>query len=260
MSDNNKLINKIKSGSLTGIVFDFDGTLLDIEEPLQKSIKEVLDEKELDYNMENTLKEIGALLESLQGYPLPKIVLQSYDLFRHISAFQSLTFLKALGVGTKIFSRYLSYAEEEARIFPGVKGLLNKLNKDHDLYILSHNQTKNIIEHLEKESLRKIFKGIYGADKIPAQKPDPQALEPVLQNYDSFERDQFVMVGDMPSDIEAAQTAGFKTIAIASGISNREILEQYDPDLLLDSMDELLELMDVKKKGSKSKKAAQANT
>lgn len=260
MSDDKKLINELKSDSLTAVVFDFDGTLLDIEEPLQKSIKEVLDEKKLDYDMENTLKEIGALLESLQGYPLPKIVLQSYDLFRHISAFDSLTFLKALGVGTKIFSRYLTYAEEEAKIFPGVENLLKKLKKNYDLFVLSHNQTKTILEHLEKEELKNFFTGVYGADKIPAQKPDPQALEPILQNYDSFERDKFVMVGDMPSDIEAAKKAGFKTIAIASGISNKDLLKEYNPDLLLDSMDDLLELLDIRKEDSKSQNPVKVNT
>ena len=75
MSRDKQLIELLQTGSLRAIIFDFDGTLLDIREIIEKSIEEILGEKKLDIDMETTIQEIGALLETIQGYPLPKVLL-----------------------------------------------------------------------------------------------------------------------------------------------------------------------------------------
>jgi len=51
------------------------------------------------------------------------------------------------------------------------------------------------------------------------------------------------MIGDMPSDIIAGRDAGLWTIGVASGVSKKEILSEYKPDLLIDSLDELVQLL-----------------
>ncbi|MFW9969275.1 MAG: HAD family hydrolase [Candidatus Odinarchaeota archaeon] len=242
MSRDKQLIKLLQTGSLHAVVFDFDGTLLDIREIIKKSIEEILGEKNLDIDMETTIQEIGALLETIQGYPLPKVLLESYEIFNHITALKGLTYFKKLQMAVKIFAKYLLYAKEAA-FFPAVNELLKKLAKSSDLFIVSHNKTETIIDHLEKEGFEKIFKGVYGSDKIPVQKPDPLALQPTLENYGKRRRDEFVMIGDMPSDIIAGREAGFWTIGVASGVSKSEILKEYEPDLLIGSLEELLNLL-----------------
>jgi HAD superfamily hydrolase (TIGR01549 family) len=243
MSRDKQLIELLKSGSLRGIIFDFDGTLLDIREILEKSIEEVLVEKKLDIDMERTIQEIGALLETIQGYPLPKVLLESYEIFNHITALNNLSYFNKLQLAVKIFAKYLEYSKD-APLFPGVKPLLKKIKKKIDLFIVSHNKTKTIIEHLDKEGIEDYFKAIFGSDKIPVQKPDPMALQPPLEIYKERKRDKFVMIGDMPSDIIAGQEAGFWTVGVASGVSKREILADYNPDLLITSLTELNTLLD----------------
>ncbi|MFX1388429.1 MAG: HAD family hydrolase [Promethearchaeota archaeon] len=243
MSREKHLIELLQNGSLRGIIFDFDGTLLDIREIIKKSIEEVLGEKNLDIDMEMTIQEIGALLETIQGYPLPKVLLESYEIFNHITALQSLTYFNKLQIAVKIFAKYLEYAKE-ALFFSSVKPLLKKFAKTSDLYIISHNKTKSIMEHLERERFDKFFKGVYGSDLIPVQKPDPLALQPALENYEKRRRDEFLMIGDMPSDITAGKEAGFWTIGIASGVSKFDILKTYSPDMLLESLDDLLKILE----------------
>jgi phosphoglycolate phosphatase-like HAD superfamily hydrolase len=51
------------------------------------------------------------------------------------------------------------------------------------------------------------------------------------------------MIGDMPSDITAGFEAGFWTIGVASGVSKKEILSEYKPDLLIDSLEDLMEVI-----------------
>ncbi|MFX1345405.1 MAG: HAD family hydrolase [Promethearchaeota archaeon] len=242
MSREQQLLERLRSGSLRAIIFDFDGTLLDIREILEKSIEEILVEKNINVDMELTIQEIGALLETIQGYPLPKVLLESYEIFKHITSLQNLSYFKQLRIAVEIFSKYLEYSKN-APLISGVKPLLKKLSKSHDLFIVSHNKTETIIDHLEKESIDKYFKGVYGSDKIPVQKPDPMALQPPLETYNTRKRDDFLMIGDMPSDITAGSEAGFWTIGVASGVSKKEILSEYSPDLLIDTLDELLEIL-----------------
>jgi len=243
MSREQQLIERLRSGSLKAIIFDFDGTLLDIREILEKSIEEILVEKKINVDMETTIQEIGALLETIQGYPLPKVLLESYEIFKHITSLQDLSYFKQLRIAMEIFSKYLEYSKD-APLLSGVKPLLKKLGKSHDLFIVSHNKTETIMEHLEKESIDNFFKGVYGSDRIPVQKPDPLALQPPLETYEKRRRDEFLMIGDMPSDILAGKEAGFWTIGVASGVSKREILAEHYPDLLIDSLDDLLKLFE----------------
>jgi HAD superfamily hydrolase (TIGR01549 family) len=241
MTPSEQLIKQLQNGSIRALIFDFDGTLLDIAEPLKNSIKEVFEEYKIASDMETTIQEIGALMETIQGYPLPKIVLQSYDMFKYISSLKSLTFMKKIEIAAKIFSRYLTLAKE-APIFPNADKILKKLTKSYDLYIVSHNQTKNIIEHLEKHDLINLFKGVYGADILTVLKPDPNSLKPVFDCYKSIKLKEFVMIGDMPSDIVAGVEAGVWTIALTTGVSNRDVLSEQGASLVLDSLSELLQI------------------
>ena len=247
MSREDQLIAQLQKGSLRAIIFDFDGTLLDIRHTLEKSIEEVLKDevKRTDFDMEQTIQEIGALLETIQGYPLPKILLESYEIFKYITTLKTLSYFKQLSIAVKIFSKYLEYSKE-ARFFLSVKPLLKKMKKYYDLFIVSHNKTETIIEHLEKEGLSGFFKDIYGSDKIPVQKPDPMALQPPLENYEQRHREDFLMIGDMPSDIIAGREAGMWTLGVANGVSKREALMENKPDLLINSLDELLDIIEKK--------------
>jgi HAD superfamily hydrolase (TIGR01549 family) len=244
MSNDEQLIEQIKSRQINGIIFDWDGTLLDISDPLRRSVEEGFKEEKANIDIDHTIKEIGAVMESIQGFPMTKIILQSHEIVKYITAFQGMSFMSKLKLATKIFTKYLEY-EKEAPIFPEVIPLIKNLSKGLDLYIVSHSQTKNIINHLEKHDLLKYFKGIFGADNLPVLKPDPKVFHPVMRNYKPFHGDDFVVIGDMPTDIEAGREAGIWTIAITSGISDKKILLENRPDILIESLAELMDLFGI---------------
>ncbi len=246
MSADSQLLKRLQTGAIRGIIFDFDGTLLDIREPLKKSIEEVYQAKNINADISSTIEEIGALMETIQGYPLPKILLESYDMFEYITSLKSLTFFKKLEIAVKIFTKYLNYAKE-APFYPNSLEILKKLKRSFDLFIVSHNQTRNVVEHLENKDIKALFKGVYGADVLPALKPDPNALTPVFESYKSAKLKEFIMIGDMPSDIISGKESGVWTVGVASGVSSKHTLAESNPDVLVESLDELLKLIEQKK-------------
>jgi ribonucleotide monophosphatase NagD (HAD superfamily) len=54
------------------------------------------------------------------------------------------------------------------------------------------------------------------------------------------------MIGDMPTDIQAGKEAGVWTIGVATGVSKKEMLADFKPHLLLDSLDDLKRLIENK--------------
>jgi phosphoglycolate phosphatase len=70
-------------------------------------------------------------------------------------------------------------------------------------------------------------------------KPHPEHLQRALDDLQVGAR-QAVMVGDGPIDITAGKALGLKTIAVLTGGNRRETLMASQPDLILDSVADLL--------------------
>jgi len=244
MKSDQIVLEKLRERTFHGVIFDFDGTILDIKPALEKSIEEVFIENHIETDMEQTIIEIGSILESIQGYPIPKILLQSHEIFKYLTVLKDVPFLKKLKLAMKIFTRFQTYSSEEAEFFPGTKELLEYFNKSCKLYIVSHNKTENILNLLKKEKIESFFQGVYGADVLPALKPNPEALIPPMKQSGNYKGKEWLILGDMPTDIEAGKEAGLYTIGIASGISKKEVLAEFQPDLLVNSLTELLNLID----------------
>jgi phosphoglycolate phosphatase len=70
-------------------------------------------------------------------------------------------------------------------------------------------------------------------------KPHPEHLLRALEHL-QVPAQQAVMVGDGPIDITAGKALGLKTIAVLTGGDRREALLASEPDLILDSVADLL--------------------
>lgn len=127
-------------------------------------------------------------------------------------------------------------AEDAASIplFPGAPELLARLAAQAPLAIASSNSEENI-RHILGDSARHIARYACGASLfgkarqfrrlIRESRADPGAV---------------LCVGDELRDIEAARAAGARSIAVTWGYAARDLLAGGRPDLLVDSMDDLL--------------------
>jgi phosphoglycolate phosphatase len=70
-------------------------------------------------------------------------------------------------------------------------------------------------------------------------KPHPEHLQRALEGL-RISAHQAIMVGDGPIDIAAGKALGLKTIAVLTGGNRREALLASQPDLILDSVADLI--------------------
>lgn len=83
------------------------------------------------------------------------------------------------------------------------------------------------------------FSLLLGGDSLEHRKPHPAPILHALQHYD-LDPSQALMVGDSRNDVEAAHAAGVRCIALRYGYNHGEDIRACAPDLLLDSLAELL--------------------
>ena len=88
------------------------------------------------------------------------------------------------------------------------------------------------IEHL--------FETVVGGDETTRHKPDPEPLLLALDRMSARPGDA-AYVGDAPFDIKAAKAAGLFSVGVTwGGIHARERLEAEEPDVLVETPEELL--------------------
>jgi len=88
-----------------------------------------------------------------------------------------------------------------------------------------------------------LFETVVGGDETERHKPDP---EPLLLAAERMGADpgRTAYVGDSPFDVAAAKAAGMVAIAVTWGrIHDRARLEQAEPDAIVDTAEELLDLV-----------------
>jgi phosphoglycolate phosphatase len=235
-----ELQEHLARGTIKAVILDFDGTILDINDPLKKSVTEVFQKYGIFADMARTLIEVGTVLDTVQALPIPKILLESYDIFKMVSAMDQYRLIKKLRVAMSIFSRYQKFAED-AKLCPGVEDLLKALASRTKLFIVSHNRTNKIQDQLAKFGLAKYFTGVFGVDQLPALKPDPESVAFAAAQVRPYKPEEIVVIGDMPTDIQAGAAAGFWTVGVSTGFIPHEHLQVVNPDVLVHNFPEFID-------------------
>jgi pyrophosphatase PpaX len=88
--------------------------------------------------------------------------------------------------------------------------------------------------------LSRFFDVTVGAEDTTRHKPNPDPLLLALERLRA-NADDAAYVGDSPFDVQAAKAAGVGAIAVTWGrIHSRERLEREQPDVIIDTVEELL--------------------
>ena len=88
-----------------------------------------------------------------------------------------------------------------------------------------------------------LFETIVGGDETEHHKPDPEPLLLALERLGASP-EETAYVGDAPFDVRAAKAAGIHAVAVTwGGIHPRERVAREEPDAIVDTAQELLDVL-----------------
>jgi 2-phosphoglycolate phosphatase len=217
------------------VIFDLDGTLIDSTDAYFRLVEMTLDH----FGLPGVRRE-RILQASENGDFDWHLVLPSNlpsDETRVIKK-EAWAYVRAI---------YPAVFEETVRLFPGVIEVIQGIaSKGMRMGIVTSTPRLNMAHkvHLLREGgIEHYFAALVTADDAPRKKPEPDPLIACARSLGS-PAERSLYVGDTRSDIRAGKAAGMKTAAVLSGFDPYDALIREDPDLILDSVVELLGKLD----------------
>lgn len=130
-----------------------------------------------------------------------------------------------------------------AREFPGTTATLDRLKeRGLPLAVVTSKSTTMAERGLRHFGLREYFETVVSADDVTVYKPDPFPLR-VAAGRLSVPLEECAYVGDSPHDMQAAVEGGAVSIAALWGVFEREEVLAPRPDFALDSISDLVPLL-----------------
>lgn len=120
--------------------------------------------------------------------------------------------------------------------FPGLSPVLDALQRDHLLAVVSSNGSRTIGKMLARFGFEPYFREIFGYDFLFSKK---EKIDHAVQKY-GVPRETAFYIGDTCGDILEAKAAGVRSVAVTWGWHDRERLLAVGPDFLVDTPEGLL--------------------
>lgn len=126
-----------------------------------------------------------------------------------------------------------------SRLFPGVAEQLSALQSAGiRLAVVTNKPEAFVAPLLESLGIRHHFGLLIGGDSLPEKKPSPLPLRHACEQLDVAVGDA-IMVGDSRNDVEAAQAANMRCVAVSFGYNHGEPVAASAPDVIIDHFEQL---------------------
>lgn len=212
--------------NIQGVVFDFDGTLVDASIPIVRSFNIALEQTGLPVLDENDIRK-------LIGRPLA-------EMFRTVAPDASDSLIDEL------FARYRTafkpISVELSKPMPGMEQLLDALPSSIKLGIATSRISDGAVHILEAMKYLERFDAIVGLEHVQRPKPDPEPVWAALRIM-GVEPASALMVGDVPDDMRAGRNAGAQAVGLSSEIHTPDILYAAGANRVIARLDELIPLV-----------------
>ncbi|MEP3845189.1 MAG: HAD-IA family hydrolase [Paracoccaceae bacterium] len=219
----------MQGGVVARIAFDLDGTLIDSVADIHAAVTDVLQGNGIEpLDLTTILSFVGNGLPHLMYLVVERLGL---DMDRHAALSQS------------VLDRYNQHATSHTRLYPGVRGALEKLaSAGHSLGVCTNKPeepARSVVQHLDLGP----FECIVGGDTFPERKPQPG---PLKATFAALKGGPMLFVGDSEVDAETAQraqvpfllyTEGYRKTAV-SEIPHHAAFSHFDqlPSCVLDCL------------------------
>lgn len=204
------------------LVFDWDGTLADSEQRIVAAALATIDVLDLPGRSHEQIRGIIglAMSEAFQA------------LFPEVPAGQEGRFIACYR------EYYLRNTGTPVPLFPGAKRVLHGFAEQRYLLAVATGKGRRGLDRdMANHGLDTLFVTTRCADDAPS-KPHPRMLEQIMEEVD-VPSSETLMIGDTAFDMEMARSAGVASVAVTTGVHDRQRLLEFDPLALLDSIAEL---------------------
>ena len=209
------------------ILMDMDGMICDSARGILTSIKYSLDYLGIETDLE--------LLRPFLGPPIRDSYKKAFNLEGE----------KLELAVAKYRERYIPIGMFENDLYPGIYDLIRDLKSDGRIIILATgkvgDQAEQILKHFD---LYKYFDFVAGCEFDGTRSYKHEIIEYALENIGALDKKgHAVMIGDRYHDITGAAKAGVASIGVLYGYGSREELEEHSADYLVESVEQLRELL-----------------
>ncbi len=211
--------------SMLHFSFDFDYTLADSSEGVILCFNYAL--KELGYR-----KQPDEIIRKSIGLSL-RDALKSFDLSideQELKEFENLFKEKA----DKVMLDMIQLYSEVEPVFIKLK------NSGHYISIVSTKYKYRIEAVLQRDNIFHLVDNIIGGDNVTNHKPDPEGLNRAVKES-KISKNKTIYIGDSVSDGECAKRAQVKFIAVKTGVTDLNLLQNLSPSKFISNLEELVE-------------------
>lgn len=213
--------------TVRALVFDLDGTLVDSKLDLALSVNAARGHMGLPPLEHETI--YGFI-----GQGAPMLIRQALgDVATDENVERALDFFIA---------HYREHLLDNTVTYPGVREALEAL-RGWPMAVLSNKPVRPSERILAGLGIAGYFRVVYGGNSFATKKPDPEGMNTLLREFGLAPR-QAMLVGDSEIDVLTARNAGAWSCGVSYGLGSH-LLEEYPPDVVLDSLAELPPLLGV---------------
>ncbi len=134
------------------------------------------------------------------------------------------------------------YAKHSPKLIVGARQVLERLGRAHHLGLVTSGDRDRVTTQLREFRLTRVFGARVCSGDTPQKKPHPAPLRLALRQL-SLQPSACVYVGDSPEDLEMAKRAGVRAIAVLGPFPTEERLRAARPEFLLESIRELPDVL-----------------
>lgn len=204
------------------VIFDWDGTLVDSVEHIADSLEQAATDLGYPAREREAYRDIIGLgmVEALEKL-YPGLSRQEMDSIRE-------------GYAGYFFKKVTT----PQNVFAGMADVVADIRlSGRGCSVATGKSRRGLSRALDTSGLGRHFEITRCADETRS-KPDPTMLEEIIRFY-GIEPAEAVMIGDTRYDLDMAQRIGMPSIGVEWGVHKRDVLSDYAPHAIVDSVPEL---------------------
>lgn len=214
------------------LLFDLDGTLLDSVPDLAVAVDAMLMAANLPVAGEARVRDwVG------NG---AKVLVERALAFAHQCDREEVERGELLYQHQQFLSFYRECSSMQSRLYDGVLPALNHWQQQGiKMAVVTNKPAEFITPLLERFEIRDFFMSLVGGDTLLLRKPDPAPLRYACKQL-GVKESQCVMIGDSETDVLAAKAAEIPVVCVSYGYNHGQPISASQPDLIIDSLSDLI--------------------